>query len=279
MPRRRLGAAGVARGDPDARRHWLHRRVRRRPVRAQGDDLVQPVRLLRGAPQALRRLAQGGGVMAFAPSEDLPDMPDADFRALVRRFAEENNPNDMPRHSQRRLHWREVKPWYMALSRRGWLCPNWPREFGGMGLSALKQLIMIEEFGRHGCARVNDIGIVMLGPLLMHHGTDEQKAQFLPKILSGEHIWAQGYSEPNAGSDLAAVRTDAVLAGVEWVINGQKTWATLGDDANWIFILARTDKSAKKQAGISFLLVPMDAPGVPERAIENLELIVDICEI
>ncbi|MCW5694226.1 MAG: acyl-CoA dehydrogenase family protein, partial [Pseudolabrys sp.] len=157
--------------------------------------------------------------------------------------------------------------------------PNWPREFGGMGLSASKQLIMIEEFGRHGCARVNDIGIVMLGPLLIHHGTEEQKAHFLPKILTGEHIWAQGYSEPNAGSDLAAVRTEAVLDGDEWVINGQKTWATLGNDANWIFILARTDKTAKKQAGISFLLVPMDAPGVTVRPIENLELFDEFSEI
>lgn len=217
--------------------------------------------------------------MAFASSEDLRDMSDDDFRVLVRRFAEENYPKDMPRHSQRRLHWREVKPWYMALSKRGWLCPNWPREYGGMGLSAAKQLIMIEEFGRHGCARVNDIGIVMLGPLLIHHGTDEQKAHFLPKILSGEHIWAQGYSEPNAGSDLAAVRTEAVLDGDEWVINGQKTWATLGNDANWVFILARTDKTTKKQAGISFLLVPMDAGGVTVRPIENLELFDEFSEI
>ncbi|MGN0934245.1 acyl-CoA dehydrogenase family protein, partial [Falsigemmobacter intermedius] len=146
-------------------------------------------------------------------------------------------------------------------------------------LSATKQLIWIEECERYGAARINDIGPVMLGPLLIEFGTEEQKATYLPKILSGEHIWAQGYSEPNAGSDLAAVRTEAVLDGDEWVINGQKTWATLGNDANWIFILARTDKTAKKQAGISFILVPMDLPGVTVRPIENLEMHDEFCEI
>ena len=216
---------------------------------------------------------------AASAGEDLNALPDDEFRMLVRSFAEENYPKEMPRHAQRRLHWEENKPWYLVLSRQGWLCPNWPREYGGMGLSAGKQLIMIEEFGRHGCARVSDIGIVMLGPLLIHHGTEAQRAFFLPKIISGEHVWAQGYSEPNAGSDLAAVRTEAVLDGDEWVINGQKTWTTLGGDANWIFILARTDKSVKKQAGISFLLVPMDTKGVTVRPIVNLEMFDEFSEV
>ena len=205
-----------------------------------------------------------------AEHEDLNLLSDEAFRARVRRFAEESYP-DIPRYSQRRLHFVESKPWYLALSKKGWLCPAWPRAYGGLGRSATKQLIMIEEFERHGCARVNDLGIAMLGPLLIRYGSDAQKAFFLPKILSGEHIWAQGYSEPNAGSDLAAVRTEAVLDGDDWVINGQKTWTTLGGDANWIFILARTDRTVKKQAGISFLLVPMDAVGVSVRPIENLD--------
>ncbi|SIS99144.1 acyl-CoA dehydrogenase family protein [Paracoccus saliphilus] len=213
--------------------------------------------------------------------KDLPDfntMSDADFRALAREFVETNYP-DIPRYSLSRLHWDVVKPWYLILSDHGWICPTWPREYGGMGLAAGKHLILIEEFERFGAARVNDIGPVMLGPLLLKYGTDEQKAHYLPRILSGQDVWAQGYSEPGAGSDLAAVRCEAVLDGEEWVINGQKTWCTLGMDANWIFILARTDKSVKKQAGISFLLVPMDAPGVSIRNIENLELEAEFCEV
>jgi alkylation response protein AidB-like acyl-CoA dehydrogenase len=211
----------------------------------------------------------------------LPDfnaMSDAEFRALARDFVETRYP-DIPRYTLGRLHWDEVKPWYMVLSRNGWICPTWPREHGGMGLTAGKHLILIEEFERFGAARVNDIGPVMLGPLLLKHGTEAQKATFLPKILSGEHVWAQGYSEPGAGSDLAALRCEAVLDGDHWVINGQKTWCTLGMDANWIFILARTDKTVKKQAGISFLLVPMDAPGVTIRNIENLEREAEFCEV
>src|SRR6202020_25626 len=170
------------------------------------------------------------------------------------------------------------KPWYMALSAKGWLAPGWPRELGGMGLSAPKQLAMMEEFERHGVARVNDHGIVMLGPLLIRYGTDAQKAFFLPKILSGEHIWCQGYSEPNAGSDLASLRTEAVLDGDHWVVNGQKIWTSLAMDANWIFLLVRTDKQAKKQEGITFLLVPMDSPGITVRPITNLDMEDEFCE-
>ncbi|MEX6508468.1 acyl-CoA dehydrogenase family protein [Jiella sp. M17.18] len=215
------------------------------------------------------------------PAADLPDfeaMSDDDFRGRVRRFVADAYP-DIPRFVQRRLHWDEVKPWYMALSRAGWICPTWPREWGGMALGPGKHLVLIEEFERHGCARVHDIGPVMLGPLLMKYGTEAQKAFYLPRILSGEDIWAQGYSEPDAGSDLADVRTEAVRDGEEWVIDGQKTWTTLGMDANRIFILARTDKTVKKQAGISFLLVPMDAAGITVRPIRNLEGHAEFCEV
>ena len=141
-----------------------------------------------------------------------------------------------------------------------------------MGLSGSRQLIMIEEIERFGAARFNDQGLVMLGPLIIRYGTKEQKEFFLPRILSGEHIWAQCYSEPNAGSDLAALRLDAEDKGDHWVLNGQKTWITLGTDANWAFVLARTDKSGRKQEGISFLLVPVDSPGLSMRGITNLDL-------
>jgi alkylation response protein AidB-like acyl-CoA dehydrogenase len=212
------------------------------------------------------------------PPEALDGLDDAAFRQRVRRWIEANYPPAM-RFPRRRLHWHENKPWYMALSRQGWLAPNWPREHGGMGLGATKQLIMIEDLERHGCARVSDMGLIMLGPLLIKHGTEEQKQRFLPRILSGEDIWCQGYSEPNAGSDLAALRLDAADAGDHWVLNGQKTWITLANDANWIFVLSRTDKSGKKQQGISFLLLPMDAPGVSVRPIINLDLHDEFCEV
>jgi alkylation response protein AidB-like acyl-CoA dehydrogenase len=212
-----------------------------------------------------------------AEPEDYDAIDDDSFRMLVRRWIEANYPPEI-RNPPRRLHFSENKVWYYKLAEKGWLCPGWPREFGGMGLSAAKQLIMIEERERHGCARLNDMGVNMLGPLVIRHGTDEQKQFFLPKILTGEHIWCQGYSEPNAGSDLAALRTEAVLDGDEWVVNGQKIWTSLAMDANWIFCLVRTDKTAKKQEGISFLLIPMDTPGITIRPIRNLDMHDEFCE-
>jgi alkylation response protein AidB-like acyl-CoA dehydrogenase len=211
----------------------------------------------------------------------LPDfnaLSDDEYRQLVRDFLRTHFPNEL-RDLPKRLHWNEVKGWYMTLSEHGWLCPGWPREFGGMGLSASKQLIYTEEFENYGVARTPDHGIMLLGPLLIRYGSPEQQQYFLPRILSGEHIWCQGYSEPNAGSDLASLRTEAVLDGDEWVVNGQKIWTTLATDADWIFMLVRTDKTVKKQEGISFLLVPMDSPGVTVRPILNLDLHDELCEV
>ena len=216
-------------------------------------------------------------VISPTEPEDLNLLDDDSFRRTIRAWVAANYPPEL-RNPPKRLHLAQGKVWYKKLSDRGWLAPGWPREHGGMGLSPAKQIIMIEEFERHGVARVNDHGIVLLGPLLIRYGTEAQKQYYLPKILSGEHIWCQGYSEPNAGSDLAGLRTEAVLDGEEWVINGQKTWTTLANDANWIFVLVRTDKTAKKQEGISFLLVPMDAPGVTVRPIINIDLHDEFCE-
>ncbi len=212
------------------------------------------------------------------PHAALDQLDDAGFRALVRGWLRANYPPEL-RNPPHRLHLAAARPWYDRLAAQGWLAPGWPREHGGMGLSAARQMIMIEEFERHGCARLPDHGIVMVGPLLIQHGSEAQRARFLPKILSGDHIWCQGYSEPNAGSDLASLRTEAVLEGAHWVVNGQKTWTTLATDANWIFLLARTDKTARKQDGISFLLVPMDSPGISVRPIVNLELQDEFCEV
>jgi len=209
---------------------------------------------------------------------DLDKVDEATFRATVRMWLRENYPPEL-RNPAKRLHWRDNKPWYMALSRKGWIAPGWPREHGGLGLSGARQLAMVEEFERHGAARTNDHGIVMLGPLLIRYGTQAQKERFLPRILAGDDIWCQGYSEPNAGSDFASLSTTAVLDDDEWVINGQKTWTTLANDANWIFLLARTDKTVKKQEGISFLLAPMNAPGITVRPIINLDMHDEFCEV
>ena len=209
---------------------------------------------------------------------DYNALSDEVFRALLKRFLGEHYPSEI-RHPAKRLHWEDVGPWYMILSAVGWLAPAWPREYGGMGLQPAKYLIYLEEFEKFGAARLPDHGMVLLGPLLIKYGSDAQKTLFLPRILSGEDIWCQGYSEPNSGSDLASLRTEAVLDGDEWVVNGQKIWTTLAADADWIFCLVRTDKTAKKQEGISFLLIPMNAAGVTVRPIINLEMDDEFSEV
>ena len=211
-------------------------------------------------------------------TEHLDALDDEAFRQTVRTWLVANYPEEL-RNPPKRLHWRDNKVWYFKLAEQGWLCPGWPKQYGGMGLSAGKQIIMVEEFERHGVARTNDHGIIMVGPLLIAHGTEAQKAEFLPKVLSGEHIWCQGYSEPGAGSDLAALRTEAVDDGDHWIVNGSKIWTTLANDANWIFLLVRTDKNARKQQGISFLLVPMDSPGITVRPIWTIDLHDEFCEV
>lgn len=212
-------------------------------------------------------------------SEDWNSLPDEEFRRIFREWVEENCPPELRFIRKQRPLYEEVKDWYQALSKKGWLAPVWPREHGGMGLSPAKHMIYVEEWGRLGCPRIPDHGIGLSGPLLIHYGTEEQKAEFLPKILSGEHIWCQGYSEPNAGSDLANLKTSAVLDGDDFVINGQKIWTTLAHCANWIFVLVRTDKEAKPQRGISVLLVDMTTPGVTVRPIANLREEADFCEV
>ena len=208
---------------------------------------------------------------------DLNLMADETFRATVKDFLTAEYPQHL-RNPAKRLRFAETRDWYMTLSRKGWLCPHWPAEHGGMGLTPNKQLIMIEEFEEYGVARINDQGMVMVGPLLMQHGTMAQKSFHLPRIISGENIWCQGYSEPNAGSDLASLRTEAVLDGDEWVINGSKIWTTLAHDANWIYVLARTDKGVKKQEGISFFLVPMSTPGITVQPIVTIDLNEEFCQ-
>ncbi len=204
-------------------------------------------------------------------------MSDDDFRHEVRSFYAENFPAHL-RNVIGYYTWTQQKDWYRKLYEKGWAAPSWPREYGGMGLDAGKLLIFVEE--RLEAARGPDFGgIVMLGPVLMKFGTEAQKSYYLPRILAGEDLWAQGYSEPGAGSDLASLRTEAVLDGDSFVVTGQKIWTTWGLECNRMFALVRTDKSVKKQAGISFLLLDLNAPGVRVRGIRNLAGQQDFCEV
>jgi|SRR5690554_1930478 len=215
-----------------------------------------------------------------AQQQDWNSMSDAEFRQIFHDWVDENCPQELRFMRKQRPVYEEVKDWYLALAEKGWLSPLWPQEYGGMGLNPAKHMVYVEELARLGCPRIPDHGIGLTGPLLLQYGTDEQKNYYLPKILSGEHVWCQGYSEPGAGSDLASLRTSAVREGDEYVINGQKIWTTLAHCANWILLLARTDKDAPKpQQGISVLLVPLDLPGVTVRQIPNLRQEADFCEV
>ena len=222
--------------------------------------------------------ASEGEYREFPSDADWEAMPEPEFRRMVRAFFATHYPQER-RYMPYRQTWAESREWYMTLSRLGWIAPAWPREHGGMGLPADKLIAYIEESEAWGVARPPDQGLVMVGPILMRFGTDEQRARFLPKILAGEHVWTQGYSEPNAGSDLAAVRTEAVLEGDHFIVNGQKTWTTWGADGTHMFMLVRTDKTVKKQAGISFLLVDLKTQGITVRPIRNIAGEQEFCEV
>jgi alkylation response protein AidB-like acyl-CoA dehydrogenase len=168
---------------------------------------------------------------------------------------------------------RFAEGWRAILARHGYLAVSWPKEYGGAGLSPLEQVVLAEELTKAGVPQgaPNDVfGIQMIGNTLLHWGSEAQRRHFLPRILSGEDRWCQGYSEPNAGSDLANLACKAVLDGDEWVVNGQKIWTSFGHLANWIFVLTRTDPGAPKHRGITFLLLPMDQEGVEVRPIRML---------
>lgn len=197
------------------------------------------------------------------------------YREKVRTFLSEHLPADwegigaLPADAAR--EW--AGGWRRVLADAGLLAAAWPVDYGGGGLSPVEQVVLAEELARAGvpAGAPNDaFGIQMVGNTLLRWGTEEQKRAFLPRILSGEHRWCQGYSEPNAGSDLANLGTRAVSDGDEWVLDGQKIWTSAAQTANWIFVLARTDPDAPKHKGISFLLVPMDQPGVEVRPIRML---------
>jgi alkylation response protein AidB-like acyl-CoA dehydrogenase len=191
----------------------------------------------------------------------LVDALDGEFRGVRGR----GGPGDEHALFEERLAWER------ALGAAGWTCLSWPREYGGRDASLLEQVVFYEEYARAGGpGRVGLVGEGLIGPTILHFGTDAQRARFLPRIASGEELWCQGYSEPNAGSDLANLATRATRDGDEWVIDGQKVWTSLAHWSQWCFVLARTDRDAPRHRGISYLLVPMDQPGIEIRPIEQI---------
>ena len=207
---------------------------------------------------------------------DLSYPPEAEeFRDVIARWLHDNLPEGWgePGFS---LTPEEKKAfnekWTAKLFDGGCICASWPTQYGGKGLTILQQVVLTEEFARAGAPlRADFFGDTLVGPTLLQWGTEEQKQRFIPGILKGEIAWCQGFSEPDAGSDLAGLKTRAVLDGDEWVVNGQKVWTTQAHYADYIFLLARTDPNASKHAGISYLLVPMKQDGVEVRPIEQID--------
>ena len=205
------------------------------------------------------------------------------FRAEVRSWLESNLPKGwfdegFELSSDERKKFNEE--WPNKLFEGGWICATWPKEYGGKGLTTLEGVVLTEEFARARAPMRGDFfGDTLVGPTLLQWGTEEQKKEFLPQILSGKMRWCQGFSEPNSGSDLASLKTSAELDGDEWVINGQKVWTTGGHHADYCFLLTRTDATAPKHKGISYLLVPMRQPGVEVRGITQPDGTAEFCEV
>ncbi|CUH40498.1 Acyl-CoA dehydrogenase [Jannaschia seosinensis] len=195
------------------------------------------------------------------------------FRRDLRGFLEARLPKrlaDKVRLGQR-VTKEDHEEWHAILQERNWLAGHWPKEHGGAGWDAVERHIFEEETTRAHAPRIVPFGVMMLGPVLMKFGSDAQKAHWLPRILNGTDWWCQGYSEPGAGSDLAAIKTTAERDGDHYVVNGQKTWTTLAQYADHIFCLVRTSKEGKKQEGISFLLIDMNDPGIEVRPIHLID--------
>jgi alkylation response protein AidB-like acyl-CoA dehydrogenase len=194
------------------------------------------------------------------------------FQKEVRNFIAENYPENLRsvQDEGHDLSKEDFLSWHRILAKKGWIAPAWPVEYGGTGWTATERFIWSEELAAADCVGTMPFGLSMVGPVIYTFGTPEQKAKFLPGILSGDDWWCQGYSEPGAGSDLASLRTKAVRDGDDYVVNGQKTWTTMAQHADWGFFLVRTDSDAKAQEGISFLLIDMKSPGVTVRPIITL---------
>ena len=195
------------------------------------------------------------------------------FRAEVRQWVAENLPQDLSHKvfNSLRLSEDDIRRWALILGKKGWLGYGWPTEFGGPGWTAIQKHLFEEECALAGAPRIMPFGPVMVAPVIMAFGTPEQQQRFLPGIASGEVWWSQGYSEPGSGSDLASLKTRAERQGDNYIVNGQKTWTTMGQFGEWIFCLVRTSTEGKPQTGISFLLIDMKSPGITVRPIITLD--------
>ena len=203
------------------------------------------------------------------------------FRGDIRAWVAAHLPQDIAAkvHSGQRLHRDDLQRWARILGARGWLGYGWPKEFGGPGWDAIERHLFEEECALAGAPRIVPFGPVMVAPVIMAFGSAEQQKRFLPGIASGEVWWSQGYSEPGSGSDLASVKTRAIREGDKFIVNGQKTWTTLGQYGEWIFCLVRTSTEGKPQTGISFLLIDMKSPGVTVRPIVLMDGEAEVNEV
>ncbi|MBP7451639.1 MAG: acyl-CoA dehydrogenase family protein [Ottowia sp.] len=204
--------------------------------------------------------------LAFTPEE-------LKFRDEIKTWIKAHLPADIADkvHRAQRLSRDDMQRWAKILGKQGWLGYGWPKQFGGPGWTAVQKHLFEEECAMAGAPRIVPFGPVMVAPVIMAYGTPEQQQRFLPGIASGEVWWSQGYSEPGSGSDLASVRTKAERQGDQYIVNGQKTWTTLGQYGEWMFNLVRTSSEGKPQTGISFLLIDMKSPGVSVRPIKLLD--------
>jgi len=198
---------------------------------------------------------------------------DLEFRDEVREFLD----NDYPKHVKEKMNngdelsRQEIVDWHKAVAKKGWMGHSWPVEHGGTGWDATKVYIYLRELALAGCPTFVPFGLQMVAPVIWTFGSEEQKKKYLPRILNFDDWWCQGYSEPGSGSDLASLKTKAVLEGDHYVVNGSKTWTTLAQNADWIFCLVRTDNSGIKQEGISFLLIDMKTPGIEVKPIITID--------
>lgn len=196
--------------------------------------------------------------MSFTPEQ-------IKFRDEVRAWIDSAMPAHIKTKAQNGAHFEhaDTMEWHRILAKKGWAAPHWPKEVGGTGWDATQRFIWVEECSRANTPPLSPFGLSMVGPLIIQFGSPEQRARFLPKILNGEEVWCQGYSEPNAGSDLASLRLRADKDGDDYILNGQKTWTTYAQHADWVFVLCRTKADGKQQEGITFLLVDIkNTPGV-----------------
>ncbi|WP_315128662.1 acyl-CoA dehydrogenase family protein [Comamonas antarctica] len=206
---------------------------------------------------------------------------DLQFRDEVRQFFKDHLPSELSEKVRKRRHMQreDAVRWHKILAEKGWIAPGWPVKYGGTGWSSMQRHIWAEEYAKAYAPPTLSFGLNLLAPVLLGFASEEQKQHFLPRIYHAEDWWCQGYSEPGAGSDLASLNTRAVREGDFYIVNGQKTWTTLGQHADWIFCLVRTSTEGTKQTGISFLLIDMKTPGITVRPIITMDETHEVNEV